>query len=186
MCPIRSQHSLDRLEMVRWESVPRGSSAHAWKLSSRLLTRPDWLPLGLRGCLLFQTFGKVVWKNSEHQLYGTYIETCSQNRTEKNISVIISPKVKKTGQLCLCYDIVDERNKFYRHRKTWTNFTFLNYSYEIIWFSFILFFSDCKTSCSYSSWIDNGNVLNNCDCSNKIKVVDFEFLKCIPTTTSNL
>ena len=41
LCPIRSQHSLDRLEMVRWESVPRGSSAHAWKLSSRLLTRPD-------------------------------------------------------------------------------------------------------------------------------------------------
>ena len=36
LCPIRSQHSLDRLEMVRWESVPRGSSAHAWKLSSRL------------------------------------------------------------------------------------------------------------------------------------------------------
>ena len=41
LCPIRNQHSLDRLEMVRWKSVPRGSSAHAWKLSSRLLTRPD-------------------------------------------------------------------------------------------------------------------------------------------------
>ena len=27
LCPIRSQHSLDRLEMVRWESVPRGFSA---------------------------------------------------------------------------------------------------------------------------------------------------------------
>ena len=26
LCPIRSQHSLDRLEMVRWESVPRSSS----------------------------------------------------------------------------------------------------------------------------------------------------------------
>ena len=25
-------------------------SAHAWKLSSRLFSRPDWLPLGLRGC----------------------------------------------------------------------------------------------------------------------------------------
>ena len=47
--PIRSQYSLDRLEMVRWESVPRGSSARAWKLSSRLFSRPDWLPLGLRG-----------------------------------------------------------------------------------------------------------------------------------------
>ena len=29
------------------------------------------------------TFQKVVWKNSEHQLYGKYIETCSQNTTEK-------------------------------------------------------------------------------------------------------
>ena len=37
------------LEMVRWESVPRGSSALTWKLSFRLFSRPDWLPLGLRG-----------------------------------------------------------------------------------------------------------------------------------------
>ena len=29
-------------------SVPRGSSARAWKLSSRLFSRPVWLPLGLR------------------------------------------------------------------------------------------------------------------------------------------
>ena len=50
LCPIRSQYSLDRLEMVLWESVPRGTSARAWKLSSRLFSRPDWLPLGLRGC----------------------------------------------------------------------------------------------------------------------------------------
>ena len=53
---LRSQHSLDRLEMVRWESVPRGSSACAWKLSSRLFSRLDWLPLGLRG------WG-VEWRN---------------------------------------------------------------------------------------------------------------------------
>ena len=50
LCPIRSQHSLDRLEMVWWDSVFRGSSACAWKLSSRLFSRPEWLPLGLRGC----------------------------------------------------------------------------------------------------------------------------------------
>ena len=50
MCPIRSQYSLDRLEMVLWESVPRGSSARAWKLSSRHFSRSDWLPPGLRGC----------------------------------------------------------------------------------------------------------------------------------------
>ena len=30
------------------ESVPRGSSARAWKLSSRLFSQPDWLP-GLQG-----------------------------------------------------------------------------------------------------------------------------------------
>ena len=35
LCPVRSQHSLDRLEMVWWESVPRGFSACTWKLSSR-------------------------------------------------------------------------------------------------------------------------------------------------------
>ena len=29
-CPIRSQHSLDRLEIVLWERVPRGSSTRAW------------------------------------------------------------------------------------------------------------------------------------------------------------
>ena len=55
LCPIRSQHSLDRLEMVRWESVPRGFSACAWKLSWRLFSRPDWLPLGLRGCVPIYT-----------------------------------------------------------------------------------------------------------------------------------
>ena len=52
LCPIKSQHSLDRLEMIRWESVPRGFSACAWNLSSSLFSRPHWLPLGLRGCRL--------------------------------------------------------------------------------------------------------------------------------------
>ena len=49
MCPIRNQHSLDRLEMARWESVPRSFSACAWELLSRLFSRPDWPPPGLRG-----------------------------------------------------------------------------------------------------------------------------------------
>ena len=49
LCPIRSRHPLEFLEIVRWESVPRGSSAFTWKLSSRFFSRPDWLPLGLRG-----------------------------------------------------------------------------------------------------------------------------------------
>ena len=50
LCPIRSRHQLEFLEIVRWESVPRGSFARTWKLSSRLFSRPDWLPLVLRGC----------------------------------------------------------------------------------------------------------------------------------------
>jgi len=45
----RASIRLIRLEMVQWESVPRGSSARAWKLSSRLFSRPDWLHLGLWG-----------------------------------------------------------------------------------------------------------------------------------------
>ena len=48
-CPIRSRHRFEFLEMVRWESVPRGFSPLTWKLSSRLFSRPDWLPLGLWG-----------------------------------------------------------------------------------------------------------------------------------------
>ena len=47
--PIRSRHPLEFVEMVRWESVPRGSSALTWKLLSRLFSRADWVPLGLRG-----------------------------------------------------------------------------------------------------------------------------------------
>jgi len=49
----------------RWKSVPRGSSACAWKLSSGLFFRPKWLPLGLRGCSLpreTETTGKITLK----------------------------------------------------------------------------------------------------------------------------
>ena len=49
LCPVRSRHPLEFLEIARWESVPRGSFARTWKLSSRPFSRPDWLPLGLRG-----------------------------------------------------------------------------------------------------------------------------------------
>ena len=49
LCPIRSRHPLEFLEIARWESVPRGSFTRTWKLSSRLFSRPGWLPLGLRG-----------------------------------------------------------------------------------------------------------------------------------------
>ena len=50
LCPIRSRHPPEFLEIVRWESLPRGSFAGSWKLSSRLFPRPKWRPLGLRGC----------------------------------------------------------------------------------------------------------------------------------------
>ena len=47
--PNREPASAWILEIIRWESVPRGSFARTRKLSSRLFSRPDWLPLGLRG-----------------------------------------------------------------------------------------------------------------------------------------
>ena len=50
LCPIRSRHPLEFLEMVRWKSVPTGSFALTWKLSSRLFSQLDGLSLGLRGC----------------------------------------------------------------------------------------------------------------------------------------
>ena len=51
LCPFRSRYPLEFLEIVGWESVPRDSFAPTWKRSSHLFSRPDWLPLGLRGCL---------------------------------------------------------------------------------------------------------------------------------------
>ena len=49
LCSIRCRHPLKFLEIARWESVPRGSFAGTWKFSSRLFSRSNWLPLGLRG-----------------------------------------------------------------------------------------------------------------------------------------
>ena len=71
LCPINSQHSLERLEMVRWELVPRGSSARAWKLWSCLFSRSDWLSQGLRGCVNESFLGddyfpyKIILKKKE-------------------------------------------------------------------------------------------------------------------------
>ena len=76
--PIRSRHLLEFLETVRWESVPRGSFVRTWKLSSCLFSRPDWLPLGLRGwCTVNQNIlkrgpNKVRWScknNASQQKY---------------------------------------------------------------------------------------------------------------------
>ena len=49
LCPIRSQHSLDRLEMVRWESVTQGLFRLCLKTFVAPFLPPDWPPLGLRG-----------------------------------------------------------------------------------------------------------------------------------------
>ena len=65
LCPIRSRHSLEFLEMVRWESVPRGSSARTWKLSSRIFSRLDWLPLGLRGWVALRNLSNL-WIHFDH------------------------------------------------------------------------------------------------------------------------
>ena len=70
LCPIRSRHPLEFLEIVRWESVPRGSFARIWKLSSHLFFRPDWLSLGLRGWVnigyrtptFFRLLPRVYWQ----------------------------------------------------------------------------------------------------------------------------
>ena len=51
LCPFRSRYPLEFLEIVGWESVPRDSFAPTWKRSFHLFSRPDWLPLGLRGYL---------------------------------------------------------------------------------------------------------------------------------------
>ena len=64
-CPIRSQHLLYRLEMVRWESVPRTSPAHAWILLSSLLSQPDWLSLDLLGWIHWYLVNVLTFKCSQ-------------------------------------------------------------------------------------------------------------------------
>ena len=62
LCPIRSRHPLEFLEIARWESVPRGSFTRTWKLSSRPFSRPDWL--GLRGWQ-YTIDSMVYWLGNE-------------------------------------------------------------------------------------------------------------------------
>ena len=61
LCQIRSRHPLEFLETVRWESVPRGSFARTWKLSSRLFSRPDWGCRHLSNSLLKQGNGGGIF-----------------------------------------------------------------------------------------------------------------------------
>ena len=73
LCPIRSQHLLDHLEMVQWKSVPRGFSVCTWKLLSHFISRPNWSPLGLRGWILSKNHPKALW------MFPTSITAC-ENR----------------------------------------------------------------------------------------------------------
>ena len=76
----------DLLEMVWWESVPRGFSTHAWKLSSQLFSRPDWLPLGLRGwwqSSLITRFRTVVYELDGKTIF---LNTCMKGRKRYNMS----------------------------------------------------------------------------------------------------
>ena len=58
-----SQSGREKRRDERFQARPEegGSSAREWKLSSRLFSRPDWLPLGLRGC------GVQAWELDIHE-----------------------------------------------------------------------------------------------------------------------
>ena len=91
----------DLLEMVWWESVPRGFSTHAWKLSSQLFSRPDWLPLGLRGwwqSSLITRFRTVVYELDGKTIF---LNTCMKGRKRYNMSeYCLSPIFMQRWDLC--------------------------------------------------------------------------------------
>ena len=84
LCPIRSRHPLEFLEIVWWESVPRGSSA----LLSHLFSRPDWLHLGVRRWLIAYLL-IMIWNKNYQKLWLRYeppiIDPCTK------IHLIIPP-----------------------------------------------------------------------------------------------
>ena len=60
-CPIRSDYSFGRLELVRKEFVPRGSYfsfvlllVEFFPVRFDFRLRPHYLPMGLRGCVYVQ------------------------------------------------------------------------------------------------------------------------------------
>ena len=76
-----------------------GSSARAWKLSSRLFSRPDWLPLGLRGC------GEVqAWELDIHEYHSErnpcwYSVRRQQGLCSYSVMVVLKFVVLKTQKL---------------------------------------------------------------------------------------
>ena len=66
-------HAVRKLSV--WYLVPRGSFARTSKLSSHPFSRPDWLPLGLRGWLLFTIklfFLLLLFVCSEFRLFSKF------------------------------------------------------------------------------------------------------------------
>ena len=73
--PRRPRGSQSGREKRRDESFQVGakeSFARTWKLSSRLFSRPDWLPLGLRGWLKVELTGVC---NAKH-CYTKVVKNC--------------------------------------------------------------------------------------------------------------
>ena len=70
LCPIRTRHPLEFLEIARWESVPRGTFARTWNLSSLLFSQPDWLPRGrprrLSALRSYSFVFELFWKISSY------------------------------------------------------------------------------------------------------------------------
>ena len=116
---IRSWHLLEFLEMVGWESVPRGSSAHTWKLSSRLFSQADWLPLGLRGCSCSNLVLKaeleptviacLVGRDAQEVLYTGFAQTLSGNLKWLRFSPdIYNADIHKTAFSAKTYTVLNE------------------------------------------------------------------------------
>ena len=88
-------------KIVWWESVPRGSFARTWKLSSRLFSRPDWLPLGLRGR-----------KTVQVRLPFRVTRRCVQDRN-RTLYGLISHALRSTQRLSVlrltCFHVVSTR-----------------------------------------------------------------------------
>ena len=88
---LRHQHGrrdvMWKHSIVRWESVARRSCARIWKLSSRLFSRPDWLPLGLRGWAGNKKIDGIVLRDlSEAVYFQDLLETFTSKSNSLSLS----------------------------------------------------------------------------------------------------
>ena len=112
LCPIRSQYSFDRLEMVRWESIPRGFSACAWKLSSLLFSRPDWPPWVSEDERLYTIYGRLT--------RNTWLANVRKNVWSKNLCML--PSQEEDIELlwkCPSHYLLTLKTVVYGKMKTW-------------------------------------------------------------------